>query len=226
MSTEITLTASTAPLPPSSIGSEEWQSVVNIRIERTTRQLAHAKMLLDGSVVLDARLDNLLALCARAIGRPAHEWSALDLGGGVHASVPESYSAIQQNLAKAGLLVSLWLEPWLLRSDSEQPPELHDDLIVDYTGAPGRQRYLYFLGSINDDGLLDRLFRLHLICRIDLAIEDVSPRQYYFIPLVVPGVALHWFDEAHPSGGSTYRAWGRIRAQMARRAQRILRSQP
>lgn len=157
------------------------------------------------------------AFSANAIGTDLREWPQLAVGAGLAWSGPGPESAFEQNLVKAAMLVSLWIEPRLVSgATAGLDRELNDEIIVDYTGRVGPQRYVYFpqTGLVGEDaGAAQILFAHRLLCRLVITINETRIERV-FVPLAPPGVLLSRL-------GSASGCWDKIRDAMARRVRAL-----
>lgn len=153
------------------------------------------------------------AFCAHALGTGSREWPRLADGDGLQWFEPGPSSGFTQNLMKALMLVSLWIEPRLVSgATSGLDQELDDEIIVDYTGRLGAQRYIYFPpGQVvnSSQDAIETLFAFRLLCRLSITIGETRLERF-FVPLAPPGVLLERL-----AGAS--KTWGFIRDAMARR---------
>jgi len=218
---EISLNANRSSL--SNLGAEEPDLHLALRFNDGSPS-ATASLDIDQRTVCDTTRELLYAVAARAIGTPARDWLAIAGSLGVSFAFPTSYTTTEQNLAKAAFLIALWLEPYIVAS---RPPsvtnELIDSIIIDYSGSPGRQRYIYFPRTGLPDQALERLYRLHLLCRARISVNNETITRH-FVPLVTPGISSHAFDAGLATGNINYRTWQNIRRDMGHCIQRTIRS--
>jgi hypothetical protein len=131
----------------------------------------------------------------------------------------------EQNAAKALFMSVQWLEPQLVQGGlraADLAAELRGNVVVAYRGEPGLQRHVYFVDQPLPAHVADRLFRLRLLCPLELSVAARGRETVWFVPLVVPGVAISRFDPPAPNGGGVYRAWQQIRSDMGRRITLVL----
>lgn len=219
---QLNLRANRSPL--SNLDVVEPDSRITLRFDDGQAAATTATLTMDQHPVCRATRAEVYAVFARVIGAPARDWAEAANTVGVQLTLPPNINTIEQNLAKATFLIALWLEPSVIASHpAPLTHELIDTIIVDYSGVPGRQRHIYFPQQNLPAQTVERLYRLHLLCRIQITIGGgVTDR--YFVPLVTPGVGAHVFDPAHTNGGESYRAWQDVRRNMGRCIQRTFRS--
>jgi len=159
------------------------------------------------------------------IGKPARQWPELAEKLNLQFLLQrplESLNTVEQGLFKALFLVYLWVEPNLWPNKAAPwDTLLFDEFIVDFTGRPGTQPFIYFPpkelqeASANQ---LQRLYDLTLLCRLE--ITDASGKaKRFFKPLNVPGLLIAKFDPDRPNGGPTYALWSMIRHRMQQKVQ-------
>jgi hypothetical protein len=159
-------------------------------------------------------------------GKPVREWPGIAETFGIQFQIPQSLTTVISQLSKAALLTYLWVEPNLLPNRSS-PWEtlLYDEFIVDNTGRPGTQPFIYFppreLQSVPVDQSIKRLYELTLLCKVDI-IDQSGVWNRFFTPLNVPGLLIAKFDPGKPGGGPTYALWSKIRQRMQQRVQKFV----
>jgi hypothetical protein len=221
-SAEVTLDANRSPL--SDLAAAEPDLHVVLRFENDPSSPTSALMM-DQRTLCEATRSQLYALFSRAMGVPARDWVAVAANIGLNLEFPARYTTLEQNLIKATFLLALWLEPSVVATSHpvSLEHELIDNIIVDYSGAPERQRYIYFPRQDLPAAVTDRLYRLHLLCRAHICVDQRHVTRH-FVPLITPGVSPHAFDPGKIDGGPSYRAWQNIRRDMGRCVERTIRS--
>ncbi len=137
--------------------------------------------------LLECDTDTYFALSSKLIGRSPREWSttAQDFGLPLAVEAVIALTGREQNLLRASFLIALWLEPLLRRSQVELASEqLHDQLIIDNTGRPGIQPYLYFPGALPEE-VARALYDSALLAKLCLTSLEQAVTEY-FKPLVTP----------------------------------------
>ncbi len=124
-------------------------------------------------------------------------------------------------------MVALWIEPGLVSSNIRDVQDsLSGEIIVDYSGTPGTQRYVYFPSEAlqgESQVLLDRLYSLHLLCRATVVLgKDLVER--FFVPIVTPAVLESRFDEGLAERQSAHRLWRAIRRELDAKVRRVVES--
>lgn len=183
---------------------------------------SEATMLLDSREIIHDFQANVHTFFAHAIGAPAREWPAIGGSLGLSVTPLDDYSGIEQNLAKAGMLVATWVEPYVVAGASDGlADELVDELIVDYTGHEGPQRLIYFPPlDLLDEGVERELYEAQLLCRLTLRIVAATVMRS-FVPLVIPLVGPNTFRQI-PCGADASRKWRLIRERMRDRIHRVV----
>jgi hypothetical protein len=180
---------------------------------------------LDGRRLIEAAQPDFHAFVAATNGRPVRAWEEVGKSLGIVLQLPEQRSTVLDNLLKAGSLVYQWLEPAFVARNAESlEHELVDQIIIDHTGAPGRQPFLYFLSEFYGRASeTERLFALQLLSRAIVSIGN-SEIVRYFKPLAVPAVMIAKFDRSRPDGGDAYALWQAIRKRMTAAIERVVDS--
>jgi len=167
----LTLNANRSPLSDLHATERDFEFVLSFDDVEPTSPLA--TLTFDNQPVCRTTRTNLYALASRAIGAPADQWPDIADSLGLSFHLPDGYTAVEQNVAKAAFLIALWLEPRIIAANpGTLADELNDELIIDYSGAVERQRYIYFPPQALDQAVADRLYRLHLLCRANLRLNE------------------------------------------------------
>lgn len=139
---------------------------------------------------------------------PSRMWIK-ESGAGTHL-LPLA-NTIDENLAKASFLLYLWKEDQLVFGGDELSENwLSDELLVRYTGDPGRQRHIYFLSASDTPQAASELMKVGLLHKVVTKSGGRESIQY-FTPLVVPGVSLTRLS------APARRDWERVRSLIEQR---------
>lgn len=165
----------------------------------------------NGLSLTKASVDQYHRFCTSVTGLPSQRWIEITRSLDKFRSIGfDRWEHNELNLLRALNLIYLWVEPTLVL---ERPtPELrllYDEVIINYTGQPGPQPYIYFLSrdahAASSDAL-DQLYRLKLTGKISLSLSGTIDRR--FVPLALPAVRREQFTV------ESFRLWQEIRREM------------
>ena len=156
--------------------------------------------------IIEAPLDDLLAAWAKTIGKPLRTWPQWFGQVGLSIEIAPDYNTQRANAIKALGLFCVWIEPAIRRGTGLESM-LFDEVIVDYTGAPGQQPYIYVLPERQqqETPAHARLFQLGLLAKFTL--QGQSEGQRWFKPLVTPIIRVEQL-------GIAERLWARTKDDM------------
>lgn len=146
------------------------------------------------AVVARGAVDQVLAVCANTIGKSLRLWPPVFDECGLQLADPDALAKLkthQSNAVKAVGLFAVWMEPAVLvRGRGIDPRSFCDEIIVDYTGAPGQQPYIYLLpfSRQTESDAHTRLFECGLLAKFKMLGEIDMSR--WFKPLVTPVVRV------------------------------------
>jgi hypothetical protein len=148
-------------------------------------------ILRQGQFLLSAPMEQFHHFCATVTGLPSRLWATKMQSTSSFKDICfAGWNGSELNLLRAMNLAYLWVEPVFVLSRAFSESEtLLDDVILNYTGRPGPQPYIYFLSRELHDSqsiTLDQLFQFRLLCRATLHSGDSAVR--YFVPLALPSV--------------------------------------
>ena len=190
-------------------------------LEGPTFSSARAIFYLNDAEIAVANQPDFHTFCIQALGKPARGWHNIAEPLNVRFRSVTTYTGVEQNLAKAAMLILVWLEPYLISGRTQAlETELLDELLVDYNAELGVQRHIYFLSkkvveNAQRDKTLDKLYGSQHVCRLNLTMNNLSIDRW-FVPLVIPSFPAR-VDAA------TRHSWQVIQTQMRDRVQRIVR---
>jgi hypothetical protein len=172
-----------------------------------------ARWCVGSATVAEATLDQLLAAWTMTIGKPVRVWHECFQKADLQIDLPD-YSAQHANGIKALALLCVWIEPAIRRGTGlADAGALCDEVIIDYTGAPGQQPYIYLLAERQqqDTPAHAGLFALGLLAKLTL--HGQSEKRRWFKPLVTPFIRVDQLGVAE-------RLWVRTKDDMRAAVQR------
>lgn len=169
----------------------------------------HARWRVGELEVTRGATSQVLSAYAQCIGMALRDWPPSFRRVALELIAIDGYDTARSNAVKAVGLFAVWLEPMVLSGgEGVSADSLSSEVIVDYTGAPGQQPYIYVLSSKfqKDDDAHARLYELGLLSRLTVTI-DSKVLHWWFKPLVTPIVRLDRL-------GASERLWSGIKNEM------------
>ncbi|HWB53637.1 MAG TPA: hypothetical protein VG722_05570 [Tepidisphaeraceae bacterium] len=216
---EMRFTSMRSPAKPPSASLLPKECVVELTVEGATYSDGTVAVKFDDHPFVQAAQPDFDRFCREITGQPARIWAdvARGLTNPVTVTAPvQPFSTIEQNLLKACFLTYLWQAPLFIRRPfALTGSTLLDEFIIDYTGRPGRQPFIYYPPaqlqerSLPAEGRVtphQRLYILRILCRLQMTAGGGQLNRV-FMPLVVPGVPNRLISDHTPTGAKAMEIW-------------------